>query len=228
MPFVFTNGAVSLDGKLALENCSLIQFSSARDRQFVFELRAEADAVLCGAETIETFAIDLAAGPAACRRKRQRLGLPPEPMRIIVSQDGRVDPAARIFKKPVSPIVVLTTTTAAKACAQRLDGLATVKGFGKKSISFPPAIRWLRQKFGIKRLLCEGGGETNAALIRARVVDEIHVTICPLVLCGGRAPTLCDGPGFASVEQAAHLKLKQMKQIKGELFLTYAVLTKRS
>jgi 5-amino-6-(5-phosphoribosylamino)uracil reductase len=227
LPFVLTNGAVSADGKLAFENRSLIQFSSARDRHYVFELRAEADAILCGAETVETFAIDLAAGPAACRKKRQRLGLPPEPLRILVSQDGNIERSARIFKKPVSPIIVLTTTGAASKCARTLGDLAVVKGFGKNSVSFPQAFRWLRNKYGVKRLLCEGGGETNAALIRAGVVDEIHITICPLILCGRDAPTICDGQGFSSLRQVARLKLKSVKEHKGELFLTYQVLPKR-
>src|SRR5436853_6323282 len=85
LPFVFLNGAVSADGKLALENCSLIQFSSKRDQKFVLQLRATADAVLCGAETVETFSIDLGADSEACRKKRQRKGLPAEPLRILVS-----------------------------------------------------------------------------------------------------------------------------------------------
>jgi 5-amino-6-(5-phosphoribosylamino)uracil reductase len=224
-PFVFTNGAISLDGKLAFENRSLIQFSSARDRQYVFELRATADAVLCGAETVETFAIDLAAGPPEYKRQRKQKGLPPEPMRILVSQDGKISATAQIFKKPVSPVLILTTTSAAKECAKRLRDVATVKGFGKNTVNFRAAFRWLHAKFGIKRLLCEGGGETNAALIRAAVVDEIHVTICPFILCGKDAPTLCDGKGFATLKQLARLKLKSLKQIKGELFLTYEVLS---
>lgn len=226
LPFVFTNGAVSLDGKLALENRSLIQFSSARDRRYVFELRAGADAVLCGAETVEIFAIDLAAGPAKFRKERKGRGLPPEPLRVLVSEDGKIDPKARIFRKPVSPVIVLTTTSAAMKCAKGLGDLAVVKGFGKKSVNFAAAFRWLRRKFGVKRVLCEGGGETNAALIRAGVIDEIHITICPLVLCGRTAPTICEGQGFASLNQATRLRLKSLKQIGGELFLTYKVLPK--
>ena len=226
LPLVISNGAVSLDGKLALENRSLIQFSSARDRRFVFQLRAGADAVLCGADTVETFSIDLAAGSPACIRKRQRLGLRPEPLRILVSDDGKIAPDARIFKKPVSPVIVLTTTGAAKRCAARLRGLATVKGFGKQTVDFVRAFRWLHAEWGVKRLLCEGGGETNAALIRADVIDEMHVTVCPLVLCGRLAMTICDGQGFTSLKQATRLKLKAVKKINGELFLTYDVLAK--
>src|SRR2546430_10627656 len=193
LPRVLINGAVSADGKLALENRSLIQFSSPRDQFLVFQLRARADAVLSGAETVQTFHIDLSAGPPQCRAERKRKGLPPEPLRVLVSEDGRVDRHARIFKKPVSLIIVLTTRRALEQCAKQLRGLATVKGFGQSKLNFPSAFRWLRDKFGVRSILCEGGGETNAALVRAGVVDEIHLTICPLVLCGARAPTLCDG-----------------------------------
>ncbi len=227
LPFVFMNGAVSADGKLALENRSLIQFSSKRDRRFVFQLRASAHAVLCGAETVETFSIDLAAGPAQCRATRKRRGLPAEPLRVLVSHDGQLDPRARIFQKRVSPIIVLTTRRLLRRCEAALSGVAQVRAFGQRTIDFPAAFRWLRDEHGVKRLLCEGGGETNAALIRAGVVDEIHITLCPLVLCGGHAPTLCDGDGVKSLGQAPRLRLKAAKKIGGELFITYAILPRR-
>lgn len=226
LPFVSINGAVSADGKLALENRSLIQFSSARDQRFVFELRARADAVLCGADTVETFSIDLAAGPIAFQKERQRKGLPAEPLRILVSEDGRIDPGAPIFQKRVSPVLVITTERAVKACIARLNDVATVKPFGKRVVDFTRAFLWLRKAHGVKRLLCEGGGETNAALLQAGVVDEIHVTICPLVLRGRSAPTICDGEGATSLKRATWLKLKAVKCVKGELFLTYRVVAK--
>src|SRR5688572_19406608 len=123
------NGAVSADGKLALENRSLIQFSSKRDRKFVLQLRATADAVLCGADTVETFSIDLGADSMACRKERERKGLPAEPLRVVVSDDGKIDANARIFRNLVSPVIVLTTKLAFKRCAARLSGVAIVKQF---------------------------------------------------------------------------------------------------
>ena len=222
------NGAVSADGKLALENRSLIQFSSARDQRFVLQLRATVDAVLCGADTVETFSIDLAADSEACRRKRKQKGLSEEPLRVLVSDDGEIDPKARIFQKRVSPVIVLTTEQGYQRCIARLRGMATVKSFGAKAVSFPLAFRWLRKQFKVKRLVCEGGGETNAALLQSGVVNELHLTICPLVLGGGKAPTFCDGEGARSLKGAIHLHLKAVKVINGELFLTYKVVAKRS
>jgi len=223
-PFVLINGAVSADGKLALENRSLIQFSSQRDRFFVFQLRARVDAVLCGMETVESFSIDLSVGPPACRAARKQRKLKPEPIRVLVSPDGDLDPSARVFQNTSAPIVVLTTQRGAKRCLKTLTQPVRVQAFGKSAVDFVAAFRWLRDEFAVKRLLCEGGGETNAALIRSGVVDQIHLTVCPLVLCGRRAPTLCDGTGFAALDQSTRLKLKSVKALNGELFLVYRVL----
>ena len=70
-----------------------------------------------------------------------------------------------------------------------------------KSI-FPTALHWLRKYWGVKRLLCEGGGELNDALFRAGVVDELHLTICPKLFGGRRAPTMADGIGFPRLTAA--------------------------
>src|SRR4051812_18032696 len=134
LPFVFLNGAVSADVKLALENRSLIQFSSRRDQRFVLQLRATADAVLSGARTVETFSIDLGADSVACRKKRERKGLSAEPLRVLVSEDGKLDPSAKIFQHRVSPIIVLVPKRAFKRCAARLGEKAIVKAFGKSNL----------------------------------------------------------------------------------------------
>lgn len=223
LPSVVINGAVSLDGKLALENRSLIQFSSARDRRSVFALRARMDAVLCGAETVQDFSIDLAAGPERYRRERKRLGLAPEPLRILVASTGDVDTSARIFHKPVSPVIVFTTRKSQKRCRAKVAHVAVVQAFGRDAFDFPAAFRWLRTAHGVRSVVCEGGGETNAELLRAGVVDHIHVTMCPLILRGRHAPTLCDGAGVSSLAGARRLKLKSARAINGELFLVYDV-----
>jgi len=69
-----------------------------------------------------------------------------------------------------------------------------VKIFGKQNVDIDKALRWLRAKWNVKRLLCEGGGELNAAIVTAGLVDELHLTISPVIFGGRAAPTLADGP----------------------------------
>jgi 5-amino-6-(5-phosphoribosylamino)uracil reductase len=228
LPFLMINGAVSADGKLALENRALIQFSSELDRQLVFRLRAQVDAVLSGARTVETFSLELVAGGNRWRERRLRQGLTAEPMRVIVSGNATLDPRSKVFQKRVSPIIILTTRNANKKRVAALRRVADeVKIFGERTVSLTPALRWLRAKHGIRSVVCEGGGETNAALLRAGVVDELHLTICPLMLSGRHAPTISDNTGVGSLDAAPRLKLKSLKQVKGEIFLIYKIIPRR-
>jgi riboflavin biosynthesis pyrimidine reductase len=83
-------------------------------------------------------------------------------------------------------------------------------------------LRWLRRKWGVKRLLCEGGGELNDALFRAGLVDELRLTVCPKIFGGRTAPTIADGVGAGLLARASQLELKSATRRADELFLVYA------
>jgi riboflavin biosynthesis pyrimidine reductase len=72
-------------------------------------------------------------------------------------------------------------------------------------------------------LLCEGGGELNGALFRAGLVNEVHVTICALLMTGRYAPTLADGVGARFLADGCRLNLLSMKRAGDEMFLRYRV-----
>jgi 5-amino-6-(5-phosphoribosylamino)uracil reductase len=65
------------------------------------------------------------------------------------------------------------------------------------------------------------GGELNQALIRAGLIDELHLTICSRILGGRNAPTIAEGTGGLSLSDAALLKLKTSRRAGDELFLVY-------
>jgi riboflavin-specific deaminase-like protein len=115
----------------------------------------------------------------------------------------------------------LTTRRASERRLKKLRELADVKICGQSEINFAAALRWLRKKWNVKRLLCEGGGELNGALFRAGLIDELHLTICPKIFGGRRAPTIADGQGFAHLVAAAQLKLKSTRRVGDELFLVF-------
>ncbi len=224
LPFVFLNVAMTADGKLATANRRTASFSSRRDQQHLFELRATADAVMNGARTVDLGPVTLGPGPAKYRWLRLKRGLSEYNLRIIVSRAGTVNPKARIFRERSSPIIVLTT---GRASARRLRALRAVadvvKICGAREIDFERALRWLRRQWKVKRLLCEGGGEVNDALFRAGLVREVHVTVCPIIFGGRAAPTLADGLGARSLSQATSLTLKSARRRGQELFLVYSV-----
>jgi 2,5-diamino-6-(ribosylamino)-4(3H)-pyrimidinone 5'-phosphate reductase len=228
LPFVFLNVAMTADGKLATANRAASSFSSPRDKELLLALRATADAVMSGARTVDLGAVNLGPGGAKYRARRRRRGLAEYNLRVIASGSGSLNPAADIFKQKFSPIIILTTRRAGEARLKRLRAVADeVKVCGSRTLDFRMAFRWLRQKWGVKRLLCEGGGEINDALFCAGVVDEVYVTICPKVFGGRGAPTLADGIGAAKLARAAQLQLQSAHRHGDEMFLVYRVVKQR-
>lgn len=224
LPFVFINMAMTADGKIATANRLVSSFGSPRDQDHLLQLRATADAVMAGARTADLNPINMGPGPARYRRRRLRRGVAEFNLRIIVSRSGTVNPKAAVFKHTFSPIIILTTRRATTARLKKLRALAAeVKVCGAKEINFVRALRWLRAKWGIKRLLCEGGGELNDALFRAGLVNELHLTVCPRIFGGGAAPTIADGVGAGSLARAVRLEFDSARRRGNEMFLAYRV-----
>jgi 2,5-diamino-6-(ribosylamino)-4(3H)-pyrimidinone 5'-phosphate reductase len=221
-PFVFVNVAMTADGKIAPASRRFKPFGGSRDQQHLLELRATADAVMAGARTVDLDRVNMGPGPARYRRLRLRRGLAEYNLRIIVSGAGTIDPRAEIFQHRFSPIIILTTERAGKSQLTHLRALTDeVKICGAREVDFSAALPWLRKKWNIRRLLCEGGGEVNGAVFQAGLVDEIHVTLCPILLGGRTAPTPADGPGVADLADAARFRLVSMKRSDPNLFLVY-------
>jgi 2,5-diamino-6-(ribosylamino)-4(3H)-pyrimidinone 5'-phosphate reductase len=222
LPFVFVNMAMTADGKIATASRAVHSFGSARDLQHLYELRATADAVMCGAQTVEISQSILGTVGEKLRRLRIRNRLAEYNLRIIVSGSGSIDPKAEIFQKKFSPIIVLTTERAPDKKLNRLRAVADeVKICGNTKINFRNAFRWLQAKWNVKRLLCEGGGELNGSLFRAGLVDEVHLTICPIIFGGQHAPTIADGLGADDLKNAAGFRRKSVRRIKDELFTVW-------
>ena len=218
-PFVFVNMAMTADGKIATANRAVHSFGSQRDLAHLYELRATADAVMCGARTVEISNAMLGNGGNKFRKLRLRSGLAEYPLRVIVSGSGSIDPAAKIFQQRFSPIIIFTTQRASAKKLAELRKLADeVKICGQTEINFAVAFRWLRKQFGVKRLLCEGGSELNDALFRGGLVDEINLTICPSIFGGRTAPTISEGIGLARLADAKGFKMMSISRFQGELF----------
>ena len=221
-PFVLVNMAMTSDGKIATANRAVSSFSSRRDRDHLLELRATADAMMAGARTVDSHPINMGPGPAKYRHLRLKNRLAEFNLRVIASGSGAINPNAEVFRHRFSPIIILTTRRVGRDKLKLLRTVADeVKICGRDQINFRAALRWLRTKWGVKRLLCEGGGELNDALFRAGVVDELHLTVCPKIFGGRNAPTIADGEGFPQLAATARFQMKSAKCTNDEMFLLY-------
>lgn len=222
-PFVFVNMAMTADGKIASANRAVSSFGSERDLVHLYELRATADAVMCGARTVEVEGTTLGPGGKKFQAMRRRNGRAEFNLRIIVSGNGSLNPAAGVFRARFSPIILLTTERISPRRLKQLRAVADeVKICGRNEVDFSEALHWLRRKWGVKRLLCEGGGTVNGALFRAGLVDQIHLTICPGIFGGSSAPSIADGPGFDALAKVEQFRLDKATRVKAELFTVFS------
>lgn len=221
-PFVLVNMSLTADGKIATANRAASSFSSRRDRTHLLKLRATADAVMCGARTADLNPVNLGPGNAKFRQRRLKRGLAEYNLRVVVSGSGTVNSDAHIFKKRFSPIIILTTARAGKRRVQKLRTVAdAVEVFGTTELDLRAALVWLRKKWNVRRLVCEGGGELNDAMFRAGLVDELHLTLCPRIIGGRNAPTIADGEGMKTLVATCQFRLASARRVGDELFLMY-------
>ena len=222
-PHLFINMAMTADGKIATAGREVTTFGSPRDLQHLYELRATADAILCGARTLEETGATLGNGGDKYRRKRLAMGLAEYPLRVIVTGRGSISPEAAIWKNNLpSPIVVLNTQLITAECKAWLKEHASAVDVSESDeIDFESAIRRLNAQFGVQRIVSEGGAELNAALFRAGLVDEIHLTVCPYIFGGRGAPTIAEGIGIEHLADANEFELVQRRQVGTEMFLVY-------
>lgn len=219
-PFILVNMAISSDGKTAPAAEPFTPFGGKRDEAKLYTLRAGADAILCGAGTLNSGDVALDTGGARFERLRRRHGLAPHAARVLVSGRGGLDPDAKVFQHQAGPILIWV----GKTCPQERIAAYESKGaqvevHGETEVDFPSALRRLKTVHGVQRLVCEGGGRLNNTLFNLGLVDELHLTLCPLILAGAMAPTISDGPGPDVLAQVQRMTLVSQRKRGGAVFL---------
>ncbi|MDD5349682.1 MAG: dihydrofolate reductase family protein [Chthoniobacteraceae bacterium] len=225
LPEVAVNFALTWDGRVSTRARTRADFSSPRDKHRLLELRAGADAVVAGRVTVETERMRMSLPDAELRADRVRRGLPPEPLRVVVSGSGALDPAARIFQTDAPPLLVFSTeqmpvpTRAALAAAR-----ATLHLGPGPRVDLRGMLALLRGRYGVRRVMCEGGPGLLRSLLEAGLVNEINVTFCPRVFGGAEAPALTGGPG-SFFPSAVECRLESLEPLGGECFARYSVIS---
>lgn len=125
------------------------------------------------------------------------------------------------------PIVAVLTEAVSDAhlAGLRSDGVSYVFA-GKTEIDLAHAVDILAKELGVKTLLVEGGGGANGAFLRAGLIDELHLVICPAVDGSGDAPAVFDAAPGAADHRApvAAMELKACKMLDGgAVHLHYAI-----
>ena len=222
-PFVFMNMASSADGKITSATREYPTFTSDHDKAHMDALRAQADAVLVGANTLRHDDPPLHIRTPEQRRERHLRGQEPHLIHVVVSASLSLDPNLGFFSNPnVRQRIVATTETSDPARREALSPHAAVWLCGAQRVDIPALLARLLAQ-GVQKLLVEGGGELNWDFIAAGAVDDIHITLCPTLIGGRNAPTLLEGTGF-SMHTRPRLRLLEARPVGDEIFCHYRVL----
>ncbi|MCY0903526.1 pyrimidine reductase family protein [Arthrobacter sp. H14-L1] len=186
-PRVSFNFIASLDGAATVDGRSGGLGSPADQRIFKL-LRRHADVILLGAATVraEGYAGELLDGEA--QRWRVGHGSAAHPPVAIVSGSLRLDPASDFFTQaPVRPLI-FTTATAPARQRKALERVADVISAGTQVLDINAILAELTTR-GLNHIHCEGGPHLFGSFQEAGRVDELCLTLSPL-LVGGQEPRI--------------------------------------
>jgi 2,5-diamino-6-(ribosylamino)-4(3H)-pyrimidinone 5'-phosphate reductase len=195
-PFVLINVASTADGKIDTFARRGAKISSARDRERVERLRADADAIMIGGKTLHGDDPKLIVQSAELRQARTQAGRPENPMKVAVATRLLLKPDCNFLGAGPARIKLFTTNQTPESEIARLQQAgAEVHVGGDAKVDLPWVLATLKEA-GVRRLMVEGGATLNFELLRLGAVDELSIFIGPLVFGGETAPTLAGGVGL--------------------------------
>lgn len=205
-PFVRVNFVSSADGAVSVDGRSS-ELGSPADRRVFGLLRELADVVLVGAGTVR------AEDYRGARRPTRGRDHPP-PI-AVVTGSADLDPAGRLFRDTAVPPIVLTHASAPR---ERRERLAAAGGdvVVLAQLTADAVLAELAAR-GLYRVLCEGGPSLFGDLVAADAVDELCLTLAPL-LAGGRAGRIARGPAGGRTRP---MELVGVLHADGSLLLRY-------
>jgi diaminohydroxyphosphoribosylaminopyrimidine deaminase/5-amino-6-(5-phosphoribosylamino)uracil reductase len=170
-PFVVAQLGQSLDGRIATLSGESKYINGTAALDHLHRLRAEVDAVIVGAATIE------ADDPLLTVRRV----IGKNPARIVIDPRGRLAAGKRWQAADGAQVFVITTASRVACDAQIIQLQLESNG-----LIAPARIIDALAERGLRRILVEGGARTISAFINAGCVDRLHILMAPVILGSGR------------------------------------------
>jgi riboflavin-specific deaminase-like protein len=217
---------MTVDGKITTRDFTPVDFTSRDDKQFLFQQRALADAVMVGHSTLkhDNVRLGISEDLRAARIKR---GQAPAPLRVIVSNEGKIDSQLKVFQSEISPVLIFSTKRMPKAVRAALqEKKVTLHLSEAKDVDLRELLGILRRDYKVRRVACEGGPTLFRSMLELGLIDELNLTIAPYLFGGADAPTLT-GLSKEFLPRSVQCVMKKMRVVGDECFLTYRIKSRR-
>jgi riboflavin biosynthesis pyrimidine reductase len=216
LPAIAINMVTSVDGGTTLGG-RVGRLTGPADQGLLRRLREEADAVLVGAATVRAEGYSrLLLDDVRERRARERGAA--EPVLAIVSRDANLGPGSPALRAAPGPLVFLTSEKAILPEAEREVLALRSPGPPNEPVVLRPMLARLRAEHGVERVICEGGGMLNGALLAEGVVGELFVAVSPMIAREPASPPL-----VAGVTEPVDLALLAHATAESFVFLRYGL-----
>ncbi len=216
-PYLVTNFAATADGRIAIDGRSGA-IGDDGDHEVFRRLRTQGDALLVGTGTIAQEEYSRPIRRADLQAVREAIGLAPIPPLVTVTRSGRLPLQIPLFHDPDAHMIVYTTVDLpAPDVPARVEVVRIEESTGPLLTG---ALRDLRVERGIRSVLCEGGPALLSGLLHERLVDELFLTVAPLLAGGGESDPMTAGAALSPPEA---LELLWVLERRGSLYLRYAV-----
>jgi 5-amino-6-(5-phosphoribosylamino)uracil reductase len=228
-PYVTVILAMSADGKIADFQSSPAKFGSKLDKAHLENQIAISDAALFGAATLRAYGTTMTVSNPDLLEQREKANKPSQPLHIVITESAKLNPEIRFFQQTVRRWL-LTTSVGADFWRNRQEfdrvlvferDSGKINGKSNQRIDLTAALEKFQME-GIENLAVLGGGTLVASMFELDLIDELWLTVCPLVLGGVTAPTPLGGNGFLE-NLAPRLELMDVQTAESEVFLHYRV-----
>lgn len=204
----------SIDGRAQVHGRS-VALGHPADREVFRELRTAADAILVGARTIEAerYADML---DEHQREHRRSSGRSVEPILATVSRRLDIDLSVPVFNEPRTHIQLYTE---ADGTIDNCDARVDIHRFAPGTLNFPGILAHLGGEHGVRGVTCEGGPHLLRELIVQDSLDDLVITIAPLLVGGDALMTLAGQP----LGEIVRMPLTGVHRAENHVFLHYRV-----
>jgi riboflavin biosynthesis pyrimidine reductase len=214
-PGIRMNFVTSVDGAVEIEGRSA-GLGNPADKLVFGLLRQYPDGLLVGAGTVRAEGYNAVRLDGERRAWRAARGLDPYPRLIVISRRLDLDPTHRTLSEAPRRPIILTSRAAPPDRITALTAVADVLAHGDDEVDLPAAVADLRER-GIGTILCEGGPRLFGSLTAADLVDEVCLTVSPL-LAGPGAGRITAGPP----SEVRDLALAHILYAEDAILLRYA------
>jgi riboflavin-specific deaminase-like protein len=212
-PYLVLNMVASLDGKATVEGRTR-DLGGDVDRELFHQLRTQADAIMAGAGTVRVERYGRPIKRPELREKRVSEGLDPEPLTVIVSYRLILPSDLPLLQDPEARVLIVT------GAEHELEGVRADVRYLRTGDDMPAMLRALRDEYGVRSVLCEGGPTLNYHLLAAQAVDELFLCTSPQLVGGVDALTIVAGSALPEPQPA---ELVWLVHGGGELFARWRI-----